>query len=357
MSVNTSHTPDGRGVLLFQGEAILIYCKGVDVLFEANPNPVFDKKTLHGSLYLTTHRVIFMNNGGGNLRSFNMPFFCMRNVKLEQPLFGANYMKGTSLAQDGGNFQGDVIWKMTFPKGGCIEFGQALLRATDMAAHARPFNAPPPYVPQNGGYHHVPPPCYTPNNPEFQRAANAFRDAPTDVYVYDSPPPYSGIFPSPSPQNQNIGNATYPAGNGQNQNIGNGTHPTSYGQNQNPGNAPYPTGYGQNHNSGNTPYPTGYGQNQNPGNAPYPAGFVSNSMPTPGYNAYPSAPNFSQPSANLPYPTGPNPGIPYYPNAADSFTNTHYPMGDGVRHNAPSAPYGGNEPPPAYEAPPLPPKA
>ena len=73
-----------------------------------------------------------MNHGHGNLRSFNMPFFCMRNVKLEQPLFGANYMKGTSLAQDGGNFQGDVVWKMTFPKGGCIEFGQALLRATDM---------------------------------------------------------------------------------------------------------------------------------------------------------------------------------------------------------------------------------
>jgi len=323
MSVNTSHTPDGRGVLLFQGEAILIYCKGVDVLFEANPNPVFDKKTLHGSLYLTTHRVIFMNNGHGNLRSFNMPFFCMRNVKLEQPLFGANYMKGTALAQDGGNFQGDVVWRMTFPRGGCIEFGQALLRATDMAAHARPFNAPPPYVPPNGGFQYAPPPCYTPNNPEFQRAANTFRDTPPDVYVYDSPPPYSGIFPSAPPQNP-----------GQYQNIGQ--------QNS----APYPNIGQQNP----APYPNIEQQNQNP----YPAGFTP--MPTPGYPSYPNPTQNTPTPQNLPYPTGPNPGIPYYPNPTNSNSATHYPMGEGVRQNIPSAPYPGNEPPPAYEAPPLPSK-
>lgn len=269
------------------------------MLFEANPNPVFDKKTLNGSLYLTTHRVIFMNNNAGNLRSFNMPFFCMRNVKLEQPIFGANYMKGTALAQEGGNFQGDVIWKMTFPKGGCIEFGQALLRATDMgkfnillfnfyltcflASHARPFNAPPPYTANGGNYSYSAPPVYTPNNPEFQRAANTFREQPPDVYIYDTPPPYSGIYPTLNPQQNGPNNA-----------------------------------------------------------APYPAGQTNNSNPP-----YPASGN----STNPPYPT--NAGFPYYPNANGS-TTTAYSVNNTLAGNAvPSAPY---EPPPPYEAPPLPEK-
>uniref|UniRef100_A0AC34QT17 GRAM domain-containing protein n=1 Tax=Panagrolaimus sp. JU765 TaxID=591449 RepID=A0AC34QT17_9BILA len=300
MSVNTSHTPDGRGVLLFQGEGILVYCKKVDMLFEANSNPVFDRKTLSGAVYLTTHRVIFMNQGAGNLRSFTMPFFCMRNVRLEQPVFGANYMKGTALAQDGGNFQGDVLWRMTFPKGGCIEFGQALLRATDMASYVRPFNAPPPYVPTNAGYQYQAPPCYSPNNPEFQRAANTFREPPPNVYVYEQPPPYPGIFsdaPQQPPQSY-ANNAPYPAGQVA------------------PGNLPYP--------AGPTPYP----------NPPYPTG-----------------------QGATPYPTEVrNPGIPCYPDLSNTGPITAYPMSDGLHHrNVPTAPP--HEPPPPYEAPPLPPKA
>jgi hypothetical protein len=52
-------------------------------------------------------------------------------VKLEQPVFGANYLEGTVLAQPGGNWQGSAQWKMTFNKGGCIDFGMALLGAID----------------------------------------------------------------------------------------------------------------------------------------------------------------------------------------------------------------------------------
>lgn len=61
-----------------------------------------------------------------------MPLHCMRKVTLEQPIFGANYLKGVALAQPGGNWQGEVTWKLTFNNGGCIDFGQALLKAADM---------------------------------------------------------------------------------------------------------------------------------------------------------------------------------------------------------------------------------
>uniref|UniRef100_A0A7E4UVB1 GRAM domain-containing protein n=1 Tax=Panagrellus redivivus TaxID=6233 RepID=A0A7E4UVB1_PANRE len=264
MSVNTSHTQDGAGVLLYQGEFVLLFSPHVVMEFEANPSPIFPSKKLTGYIYLTSHRVIYINNkGGAPLVSFAMPFFCMRNVKLEQPLFGANYMKGTAIAQPGGNYQGDVLWKMTFPKGGCIDFGQALLRANDTVQRFAQFTAPPPYVPPTANYHSAPAASY------YQGNNPAFPDVPSNVYVYEQPPPYYGIYD---------GNAAAHAY----QNV--------------PGNVP-----------------------------PYPA------------NA---------------------PGVPPYPNAATNAPPYPNSNNDGVRNRGNPAssapPY---EPPPAYEAPPLPHKA
>ena len=66
------------------------------------------------------------------LRSFSLPFHCLRDVKLEQPVMGANYLKGVAISQPGGNWAGEVTWKMSFNKGGCIDFGKALLQAADI---------------------------------------------------------------------------------------------------------------------------------------------------------------------------------------------------------------------------------
>lgn len=92
-----------------------------------------------------------------------MPFHCIRDVKLEQPILGANYLQvcytpevqkhvehrldknavlkgiglqGIVLAQPGGNWEGDGTFKMSFGKGGCIDFGQGLLKAVHMGASA-----------------------------------------------------------------------------------------------------------------------------------------------------------------------------------------------------------------------------
>ncbi|KAM3726802.1 WW domain-binding protein [Dirofilaria immitis] len=203
MSVNTSSTPDGRGVLIYNGEMILLYTEEVNCHFENGTDNIF-RGNKSGNLYLTSHRVIFINRKNDSLRSFSMPFHCMKDVKLEQPVFGANFLKGIAIAQPGGNWNGEVTWKLTFSKGGCIDFGMAMLKAVDMAQRFRPHGAPPAYAPPTGNYFSAPPAYYIPpggNYNGFQAPINTFPNHPPagDVYMYEAPPPYSGIGPDHSP--------------------------------------------------------------------------------------------------------------------------------------------------------------
>ena len=48
-------------------------------------------------------QVIFNNkNPKDTLQSFSMPFYTLRSVEIEQPIFGANYIKGQVTAEQGG---------------------------------------------------------------------------------------------------------------------------------------------------------------------------------------------------------------------------------------------------------------
>ena len=40
MSVNTANTPDGHGVLIYNGEVILVFSRGVVMTIEKNDNQV-----------------------------------------------------------------------------------------------------------------------------------------------------------------------------------------------------------------------------------------------------------------------------------------------------------------------------
>ena len=86
-----------------------------------------------GRLYLTTHRMIFNNKSKSDaMQSFSFPFVAVREVELEQPIFGANYIKGFVRAQPNGNFIGEAKFKLYFKSGGAIDFGTAMLRAAQM---------------------------------------------------------------------------------------------------------------------------------------------------------------------------------------------------------------------------------
>lgn len=163
--------------------------------------------TKQGRVYLTTHRVIFNSkNPKDALQSFSSPFISMSDVELEQPVFGANFIRGKIRAQPNGNWTGETKFKMSFKSGGCIDFGQALLRAASMAQRnsggmvsikiifcdetfnilTKILQAPPPYTPPTNGWYAAPPPAYTPGPGSYgwlpQNAA--FGGAPADgVYV------------------------------------------------------------------------------------------------------------------------------------------------------------------------------
>ncbi|KHJ79073.1 GRAM domain protein [Oesophagostomum dentatum] len=133
MSVNTANTPDGHGVLIYNGEVILVFARGVVMTIEENDNQNLQGK-YDGALYLTSHRVIFMPEENQMFRSFEMPFSSMQDVHLEQPIFGANYLRGIAVAIPGSQLYGEVPWRLTFNKGGCIDFGKTLLEAVDRAS-------------------------------------------------------------------------------------------------------------------------------------------------------------------------------------------------------------------------------
>lgn len=86
-----------------------------------------------GRLYLTTHRMIFnAKDSKEKMQSFSFPFVTLSEVELDQPMFGANYIKGKCRAQPNGNWMGECKFKLHFKSGGAIEFGQAMLRAASM---------------------------------------------------------------------------------------------------------------------------------------------------------------------------------------------------------------------------------
>uniref|UniRef100_A0A0K2T0T4 WW domainbinding protein 2like [Megachile rotundata] n=1 Tax=Lepeophtheirus salmonis TaxID=72036 RepID=A0A0K2T0T4_LEPSM len=196
MSLNTSHA--NNGVLLHFGETIILFCDNVHMEFSGQDGPAFKKKKT-GRLYLTTHRMIFNNSDTKDpLLSFSFPFVTLRNIELEQPIFGANYIKGKVIAQPNGNFNGDAGFKLHFRSGGAIEFGQAMLHVAQMASSNYAQNVPPPYTPPGSAWYAAPPPAYHADPRGYQGwvpPTNVFPQQPpaNTVYMTDAPPPYPGI--------------------------------------------------------------------------------------------------------------------------------------------------------------------
>ncbi|XP_068141918.1 LOW QUALITY PROTEIN: WW domain-binding protein 2 [Drosophila tropicalis] len=205
MSVNTAHA--NNGVLIHAGEYILLHSDSVTMEFSGQDNGLF-KGSKAGRIYLTSHRMIFNNKKSSEpLQSFSAPFVALSDVEIEQPVFGANYIKGKVRAQPNGNFVGEVKFKLHFKAGGAIEYGQALLRAAKTAMNnyhrgGLVGDDPPPYQPA-GSWNEAPPPAYQPPPGYYGWLPqhDAFSGpAPNTVFMSDNPPPYPGITPPNQPQ-------------------------------------------------------------------------------------------------------------------------------------------------------------
>ncbi|GCB82376.1 hypothetical protein scyTo_0022901, partial [Scyliorhinus torazame] len=77
-------------------------CKDVELSFsDMTAKSDFFKGTKKGTLYLTPYRMIFLSKGKDPMQSFMMPFYLVKGCSIEQPVFSANYIKGTIRAEPG----------------------------------------------------------------------------------------------------------------------------------------------------------------------------------------------------------------------------------------------------------------
>ncbi|XP_007939976.1 postacrosomal sheath WW domain-binding protein [Orycteropus afer afer] len=142
MAVNQSHTQNRRGAIIPYGESVLKQCQDVALSFPQQPqgSSLFSG-TKKGTLFLTSYRVIFvtLHSVRDPMLSFMMPFDLIRDCTVEQPFFAPNYIKGTVTAAPDGGWEGQAVFKLSFRRGGAIEFSQLMTQAAVAAARGIPF--------------------------------------------------------------------------------------------------------------------------------------------------------------------------------------------------------------------------
>ncbi len=183
----------------------MIYYDGVELELEPITSVPIMKGNKKGRIYLTSHRVVFVNKNQNEMfQSFSMPFNCLRNLDIEQPVFGANYIKGEVKSEPNGRWEGTAKLKLWFNNGGAIEFGQCLLNAGRLASQVRSAQQFAYTFTSNANIYPAPPPAYSNLNPNAYGwvPMDRFPDRPDgqNVFMYDQPPPYTGIYEQPPPQ-------------------------------------------------------------------------------------------------------------------------------------------------------------
>jgi len=185
MSINQAHYQGG--LLLYQGEQIVNHSKNVTLSFDdasRQCGEIFRGKH-KGKVFVTTHRMIFLNDDQrDNLLSFAVAFMYMKNLHVEQPLLGANYISGIAAAHPNGGFQGEVKFQLTYSSGGAIDASTAL-REVNSIFHRQTEGAPPSYGMAAANLYEPPPPSYQAPNNYF---------AETNMFVSPAQAPYEGVY-------------------------------------------------------------------------------------------------------------------------------------------------------------------
>jgi len=197
MAINQAHYQGG--IVLYQGEAIVHHSDDVTLEFDKTDNarsvhyPDLTKKAT-GKLFVTTHRLIFLNMDPRHaLSSFSMPFTYMRAVKLNQPIFGANNIEGICTALERGGFVGELHFKFIFSKGGAINTASVLVQVA--ARFHATQDVPPSYGVAAANLYEQPPPNYQTASRSAPPVNNSF--AGTNMYVRDGQAgraPFPGVY-------------------------------------------------------------------------------------------------------------------------------------------------------------------
>lgn len=184
-SINKSHNEADGGILLFNGELILLYCDSVSceiggkesVSILVNCNQEIGHSNLgqltqaclsqiKGRVYLTTHRLVVIVSPyrpNSPVKSLCAPFCAIVKCSVEQPVFSANYIEAT--VRDEADPSKTFSFKLKFSKGGAIELAMAMNRACAVVGRNFSPNMPPPpaYTPSpSASYYQAPPTVYAP---------------------------------------------------------------------------------------------------------------------------------------------------------------------------------------------------
>ncbi|XP_018411139.1 PREDICTED: WW domain-binding protein 2-like isoform X2 [Nanorana parkeri] len=206
MALNRNHS-DGGGVAVNNCESVLMSYDHVELTFSdmASSSDAF-RGTKKGTILLTPYRMIFVSKGRDPMQSFMMPFYMLKDCEIKQPVFGANFIKGIVKAEPGGGWEGTATFKLSFPAGGAIEFGQYMLQVA-----SQEFFPGPPMQDSSMAYMHPPPPPYpgprqppsasAPDLPSTLAAEAKAAEAAASAYNSSNPSNYSMQmdFPPPPP--------------------------------------------------------------------------------------------------------------------------------------------------------------
>ena len=104
------------------GETFILDRKGME--FEVKIDGIGKMKG-KGNMVLTSQRIVLLNcNGksGDSFKAFDIPLALMYNESFEQPIFGANYIKGKCRPLVPNSLPSDPQFKCWFMEGGCQRF-------------------------------------------------------------------------------------------------------------------------------------------------------------------------------------------------------------------------------------------
>ncbi|OAF71868.1 hypothetical protein A3Q56_00366 [Intoshia linei] len=133
MSLNSSHTKEGN-LILYRGEQLLLKCKNIDLKADY-PKPHFSKK-MNGCIFLTTHRIIFINkNPSSACGSICANFNNAKNIKIEQPIFGANKILANLNSECFNNNVAEFPITLWFNNGGAIDFATTWKRVVQQMSN------------------------------------------------------------------------------------------------------------------------------------------------------------------------------------------------------------------------------
>lgn len=146
---------------------------------------------MKGRLYLTTHRIVLIVTPfkpSSPVKSLCAPFCAITKIKLEQPIFGANYIEAT--VYDESDRTKSFTFKLKFAKGGACEFAMAMNRAVSAVGQQRAQTQtqfPPSYTPSpTEQFYQAPPTVYAPGyNCGVQMPINQFPGNYRPIIVYN----------------------------------------------------------------------------------------------------------------------------------------------------------------------------